>query len=73
MTPIISRDDHRLVTLVGVAINVIEELAVITDCSPNEILSEYLYLTSKKQLEMSNTIYMNKLATHYPILDEAIS
>ena len=73
MTPIESKDDVRLVTLVGVAINVIEELAILTDVSPNEILAEYLYFTTLKQLELGTTQYMTKLATHYPILYRAIN
>ena len=73
MKPIGSRDDLRLATLIGVAINAIESLALEYNTNPEQLLAEYLYFTNKKVNEIGHEGYLNKLWTHYSILDEAIS
>lgn len=72
MTPIESRDDTRLVTLVGLAINVIESLAIAKDANPEEILASHLYLTNKYLHEVGSDVYIGKLTRDYPLLKEAI-
>lgn len=72
MTPIESVYDVRLTTLIGVAINVIEELAVRTHKDPDLILAEALYLTNKNVHEHGEEQYHSRLEGHYPMLAEAI-
>lgn len=72
MTPIESTCDIRLVTLIGVAINVIEELAVHTDENPELILAEALFLANKNVHEKGEEEYAKKLQFDYPVLAEAI-
>ena len=72
MTPIESTCDVRLVTLIGVAINVIEELAVCTHKDPDLILAEALFLANKNVHEKGEEEYSNQLETQYPMLSEAI-
>lgn len=72
MTPIISKYDVRLTVLIGAAINTIESLALAVDKEPAEILAETLYLTNKYVHEYGEECYMNKLTTHYPLLEETI-
>jgi len=72
MTPIVSYDDVRLLTLIGVAIEAIEELALWSDVDPDKILAEKLYLTNKQVHEQGGDMFACKLATHYPILSKAI-
>lgn len=73
MKPIESKDDLRLATLIGLAINVIESLALEYDVNPEQLLAEYLYFTNKKVHEIGHEGYLNKLWQQYDILDEAIS
>lgn len=73
MTPISSPYDVRLVTLIGVAINVIESLALATDTDPDKILANHLYLTNKYVHEMGEQAYIDDLTNNYPLLQEAIS
>ena len=73
MTPIESREDIRLATLIGVAINAIESLSLATDVNPEQLLAEYLYLTNKRIHEIGHEGYLNKLWQQYHILDDAIS
>ena len=73
MTPISSAYDVRLVTLIGVAINVIESLALATDTDPDKILAEHLYLTNKQVHELGEQSYIDDLTDNYPMLCEAIS
>lgn len=72
MTPIESLHDVRLVTLVGVAINAIETLAILKDKDPETILAEYLYLTNSYVNNVGEEVYIQKLQGHYPLLEEAI-
>ena len=73
MTPISSPYDVRLVILIGVAINVIESLALATDTDPDKILAEHLYLTNKSVHETGEALYLDYLASNYPLLQEVIS
>lgn len=72
MTPIVSRDDIRLATLIGVVINCCEEMALHRHQNPGEILAENLYLTRCQIDDSGADMLINKLATNYPILNEAI-
>lgn len=72
-TPITSIDDTRLVTLIGVAMNVIESLAIEEDNDPDSILARELYLTNKQVHEVGTACFLEKLANHYPLLEAAIS
>lgn len=71
-SPITSIDDVRLVSLIGVAINAIEALALEEDCDPETILGRELYLTNKYIGNMGTASYLEKLAHHYPLLKAAI-
>lgn len=73
MTPISSPCDVRLVTLIGVAMNVIESLALATDTDPDKILAEHLYLTNKRVHEIGEDLYLEDLTSNYPLLQQAIS
>ena len=72
MTPIETRYDTRLVTLIGVAINTIEALALEVGCDPDKILAESLYLSNKYVHERGEEVYLNTLSTNYPMLNEAL-
>ena len=72
MNPINSKYDIRLTTLLGLAINVIESLALETNTDPEQILAEHLYITTKRLHEIGEEIYMDKLTRNYPMLEEAI-
>ena len=72
MTPIESLHDVRLVTLIGVAINAIETLAILQDKDPETILAEHLYLTNSYVTNVGEQVYLQKLHGHYPLLKEAI-
>lgn len=73
MTPIESRYDIRLLTLIGVTINVLETLSLELDADADKLLAEYLYLTSKQIHEQGANEYLDKLTRFYPMLEEAIS
>lgn len=62
-----------MVTLIGVAISCIEDLALYENTEPSELLARYLYLCNKRLLEHGEEEYMNRLAGNYPLLEEAIS
>jgi hypothetical protein len=72
ISPIESAYDCRLVTLIGVVIELIEEMSLISDRDPNELLASNLYLCNKKLLSYGEEEYMNKLTETYPLLEEAI-
>ncbi len=72
MTPIESQFDVRLVTLIGVAINTLESLALATNVSPEQLLAEYLYISNKMVHEHGEEAYLEKLNHNYPLLKEAI-
>lgn len=72
MTPIVSKNDERLATLVGVAIDLIERLALKEDRNPDVILAESLYVSLQDIKDFGASQTMNKLCTSYPILEEAI-
>lgn len=73
MTPIKSIYDLRLLTLVGVAMMAIEELALEINKNPEQLLSDYLYLTTKRIHEKGEQPYMDRLQSSYALLEEAIS
>ena len=73
MTPIESRYDIRLVTLLALAMDAIETLALQLDANPDQILSDYLFLSTKKIHERGEEIYLNKLVNNYPMLDEVLN
>ena len=73
MPPIVSPYDTRLTTLIGVAIDLAEELALYKHQNPSENLAASLYLANKRVHEWGEETYINKLATDYPILKEAIT
>ena len=72
MNPIESRYDVRLVTVLALAMDVIETLALETNCNPEQILSDYLYLITKRIYGTGEEGYLNKLINHYPMLDEVL-
>ncbi len=72
MTPIESKHDVRLMTLIGVAINSIESLALATDVNPEQLLAEYLYISNKMIHEHGEEVYLERLSHNYPLLKEAI-
>jgi hypothetical protein len=73
MNPICSEYDRRLVTLIGVVIDIIGEQAMLTGASPEELLAVSLYRTSKEIVSVGEEHYVNRLHTCFPILKEAIS
>ena len=73
MTPIESEYDTRLVTLVGVALETIQSLALRTNQDPDKILAESLYLANKRVNEIGEEVYLKTLQRNYPLLKEAIS
>ena len=73
MTPIESRYDTRLLTLIGVTINMLETLSLELDVDADKLLAEYLYVTAKKIHEQGGKEYLDKLTRFYPMLEEAIS
>lgn len=72
MTPIESPYDVRFLTLVDVAISALEELALVTDSEPSQLLAEYLYKSNKQIHELGEQPIANKLMNSYPLLNEAI-
>jgi hypothetical protein len=73
MTPICSEYDVRLVTLVGVVIDVIGEQALVSGESPEELLAKSLYRVNKNVHSVGEEHYINRLHTCFPLLIEAIS
>jgi hypothetical protein len=73
MTPICSEYDIRLVTLLGVVIDVIGEHALDTGQSPQELLAESLYRVNKQVYSVGEEQYIDRLHTCFPLLKEAIS
>lgn len=72
MTPIESIHDVRLASLIGLAINVIETLAISKNQDPDTILAEHLYLAEKYINSLGTDVYIDKLVFQYPLLEEAI-
>jgi hypothetical protein len=72
MTPIVSQYDVRLVTLIGVVIDVIGDQALATDNSPEQLLAESLYRVNKQVHAVGEASYIDQLHTCYPLLKEAI-
>ena len=72
MTPMESPYDVRLVTLIGLAINAVETLALEQDKNPDQLIAELLYITNKRLHETGEEDYLRKLFSFYPILSEAI-
>lgn len=72
MTPIESRYDVRLLTLMGVAISSFETLALELDVDADKLLAESLYLTTKRIHEVGEEMYISKLESNYPLLAKAI-
>lgn len=73
MTPIESIHDVRLVTLIGVVIDVAEELALASCQDTDYIIARALYVANKNVHEQGEEKYMEHLQNHYPILKEAIN
>ena len=73
MTPIESPYDIRFLTLVNVAMEALQELAVLKDEDPDKLLSDLLYTSTKTIHEKGEEIVANKLLNHYPMLNEAIA
>ena len=71
-SPIESVDGVRFVTLIGVAISVIESLALERDENPDKLFSDHLFLTNKYIHSIGVDVYIQKLASNYPMLAEAI-
>jgi hypothetical protein len=72
MTPIETEDDLRLVTLIGVVIDLIGEQSLMLNHSPETLLAESLYRVNKNVNVMGTERYINQLCTCYPLLREAI-
>lgn len=72
MTPIESPYDVRFLTLVNVALESIEELALLQDKDPQLILAEALYISEKRIHERGGDCVATKLLSAYPILSDAI-
>lgn len=73
MTPIDSMEDLRLLTLIGVAMEAIEELALIQNIEPELLLAELLFKANKELLEQGTQPMSNKLLNCYPVLNQAIA
>ncbi len=73
MPIIMSPYDIRFVTLIGVVIDLAEELALYKHQNPSENLATSLYLANKRVHEWGEEKYLNKLATDYQLLKEAIT
>ena len=73
MTPIESEYDARLVTLIGVAIESIQDLSLRTNQDVDKILAERLYTVNKHVHEVGGESYLKSLNRSYPLLREAIS
>ena len=65
--------DIRFVTLIGVAIDLAEELALVKGGSPEEHVNGALYLANKRIHKWGEEKYMNQLISGYSILKEAIT
>jgi hypothetical protein len=72
MTPIETEDDLRLVTLIGVVIDLIGEQSLMLNYAPETLLAESLYRVNKSVNVMGTERYINQLCTCYPLLREAI-
>lgn len=72
MTPIESRYDLRLVTLFGVVMEAIEDMSMIDNTNPEQLIAEYLFKVNKKVHSVGEEAFLNKLFTCYQILDEVI-
>lgn len=73
MTPIESPYDTRFLTLVSVAMCVLEDMALNVDADPQLLLAEYLFVCNKQIAEKGTEGIANRLLQNYPILNEAIS
>ena len=72
MTPIESRYDIRLVTVMALAMEAIETLALEFNCNPEQLVAEQLFLITKRVHEKGEEQYLNKLMNNYPVLDEVL-
>ena len=72
MTPIESRYDLRLVTILGVAMEAIECIALETNSNPEQLIAEYLFLINKRVSTIGEEAFLNKLFNCYQILDEVL-
>jgi hypothetical protein len=73
MNPIVSEYDHRLVTLIGIVVDIIGEQALMTGASPEELLALSLYRVSKEIFTSGEEQYIDRLHTCFPALREALS
>ena len=53
--------------------DVIETLSVELDMSPEQLLSDYLFVNTKLVHECGEETTLTKLQSHYPMLEEALS
>lgn len=72
MTPIESRYDLRLVTILGVAMEAIECIALENNTNPEQLIAEYLFLINKRIATVGEEVFLNKLFNCYQILDEVL-
>ena len=64
--------DVRLVVLLDVLMGTLETLSLTTDCNAEQLLSDSLFLSTKKIHETGEEKTVAKLLTCYPILREAL-
>lgn len=72
MSPIKSVYDVRLLTILSITMDVIEQLTLLTDTNSDTILAEALYRSNKQIHEIGEQPIANKLMSSYPILTEAL-
>ncbi len=72
MTPIESIYDVRLVILLKTLMDMIETLSIEHDINPEQILSDYLFLSTKRVHEYGEDVTITKLQSDYPMLAEAL-
>lgn len=72
ITPIESICDVRLVTLLDVLMQTLETLSLSTDCNAEQLLSDSLFLSTKKIHEVGEEKTIGKMVRCYPILKEAL-
>jgi hypothetical protein len=72
ITPIESIYDVRLVTLLNVLMGFAETVSLSTNCNAEQLISDSLYLTTKKIHEIGEQDVLDKMLRCYPILQEAL-
>lgn len=72
ISPIESIYDVRLVTLFDVLMGFAETVSLTTDCNAEQLVSDFLYLSTKKIHAQGEQNTLDKLLKCYPILIEAV-